>query len=93
MLITVARGQGGRVWCDLWVRCRTRGLNIFFVLAFVLTRELLSSQIPLFAFGLGVLESFENFTHPVSPLDTCLLAGRVIEIAPPRSPSLKPSFG
>ena len=93
MLIAVAHGLVGGVCRNLRVRCRTRRLNIFFVLAFVLTRELLRCRLPPYSFCLGVLEGFENFAHLVSPLDTFLLTGRVIEIAPPKSPSLKPSFG
>ena len=89
MLVTVARGAGGRVCSELRLQCRCQCLHIFLVL----TRELLSALLPPYSFRLGVLESFENFAHPVPPLDTFLLAGRVIEIAPPRSPSLKPSFG
>lgn len=89
MLITVARGPVGGVCSELRAQRGSQRLHIFLVL----TRELLSSLIPPCPFRLGVLEGFENFAHPVSPFDTFLLAGRVIEIAPPRSPSLKPSFG
>ena len=89
LLITVARGSGGGVCSELRVQRRCQCLHIFLML----TRELLSALLPPCSFRLGVLEGFKNFAHPVPPLDTFLLAGRVIEIAPPKSPSLKPSFG
>jgi hypothetical protein len=84
VLITVAHGPGGGVCSALRVLRRSQRLRIFLVL----TRERLSALIPPCSFRLGMLEGFENFAHPLSPFDTFLLAGRVIEIAPPRSPSL-----
>jgi hypothetical protein len=84
MLITVAHGPVGGVSSALGVLPRSQRLRILLVL----TRERLSALIPPCSFPLGMLEGFENFAHPVSPFDTFLLAGRVIEIAPPKSPSL-----